>query len=263
MTKVRGSDTDTPPIASDQAEGNNCVSALIHHLNLAAYNATDSIIKKDTLNVDWIADNMSNNTDDQAIYKETIKENGVNYSNILEKQFHNEQRIIRKTITIHCYYGKTRKEFQALNMPVNKAHEAIIDWSWFLSKHKRDLVTPPQCTYISNRLWDCVAALNRLHQQLPEDHYPTYSKLSNSYIANEASLKDDHMPPQYEILDSDKWISYRDDPTSQNLDRFAEKWKARLMRDGGGTGCNQTGIQTTILVKPYQCCKGEWDICCH
>ena len=26
---------------------------------------------------------------------------------------------------------------------------------------------------------------------------------------------------------------YRDDPTSHNLDRFAEKWKARLMTDGG------------------------------
>ena len=57
---------------------------------LAAYNTTDSIIKKDTLNVDWIADNMSNNTEDQVIYKKSMKENGVNYSNILEKQFHNE-----------------------------------------------------------------------------------------------------------------------------------------------------------------------------
>ena len=175
---------------------------------------------------------MSNNTEDQAIYKKTMKENGVNYSNIPEKQFHNEQSIIRKTITIHCYYGETRKEFQARNMPVNEAHKAIIDWSWFLSKHRRDSVIPTQYAYIANGLWDCIAAMNRSHQQLPECHYPAYSKLSTNYIANEAPLKDNHMPPQCEILDSYEWISYRDDPTSQNLDRFAEKWKERLMKDG-------------------------------
>jgi len=101
VAKVRDSDSDTPPIASDQAEGNNRVSALIHYLNLVAYNATDSIIKKDTLNVNWIADNISNNTEDQAIYKKTMNKTGVNYSNILEDQFHNKDSSIRKTITLH------------------------------------------------------------------------------------------------------------------------------------------------------------------
>ena len=99
----------------------------------------------------------------------------------------------------------------------------------------RGTISPPILMkyYIANGLWDCVAALNRSQQQLPEDHYTAYNRSSNNYIANEAPLKDDHMPPQCEILDSDKWISYRDDPTSQNLDRFAEKWEARLMKDQG------------------------------
>ena len=105
-------------------------------------------------------------------------------------------------------------------MSVTEAHEAIIEWSQFLSKHKRESAIPTQCTYIVSGLWNCVAALNRSHQCILENHYPAYSRLANSYIANEAPLKDNHLAPQCKILDSDEWMRYREDPTSQNLDRL-------------------------------------------